>query len=50
MNKTKDKIVSCCSDHSMRIWDYARAQRELQEGVTTATADLLLAGHTDVVS
>ena len=25
LNRTGDKVVSCCADHSLRIWDYARA-------------------------
>ena len=50
MNRTGDKVVSCCADHSLRIWDYAKASNELKNGITSATADLILAGHTDVVS
>ena len=38
VNKTGDKLISCCADHSLRIWDYQ-----------TCKANLLLAGHTDVV-
>jgi len=39
VNKTGDKMISCCADHSLRIWDYK-----------TCKAKLLLAGHTDVVT
>jgi len=34
----------------MRIWNYARASAELKTGNTIANADLILAGHTDLVS
>ena len=50
LNRTGDKIVSCCADHSLRIWDYARASAERKAGNTIANASLILAGHSDLVS
>ena len=41
MEVTKDgkKMVSCCMDHSIRVWDF-----------DTCKSEQLLAGHTDVVT
>jgi len=34
----------------LRIWNYAKANAELKEGNSVASADLILAGHTGLVS